>query len=37
LAHYLTSAGFVEVGHYYRPPGLPPHKQPWLATVWRKG
>jgi hypothetical protein len=34
---YVTSAGFVEVGHYYRPPGLPPHKQPWLATVWRKG
>jgi Methyltransferase domain len=34
---YVTSAGFVEVGHYYRPPGLPRHKQPWLATVWRKG
>src|SRR6516162_11759049 len=30
---YVTSAGFVEVGHYYRPPGLPRHKQPWLATV----
>jgi hypothetical protein len=27
----------VEVGHYYRPPGLPRHKQLWLATVWRKG
>jgi hypothetical protein len=25
------------VGHYYRPPGLPRHQQPWLATVWRKG
>ena len=29
---YITSAGFVEVGHYYRPPGLPRHKQPWLAS-----
>ncbi len=34
---YLTAAGFIEVKHYYRPPGLPRHKQPWLATVWRKG
>ena len=34
---YVTAAGFVEVKHYYRPPGLPRHKQPWLATVWRKG
>ena len=34
--NYVTSAGFVEVGHYYRPPGLPRHKQPWLATIWRK-
>jgi len=34
---YATSAGFAEVGHYYRPPGLPRHKQPWLATVWRSG
>jgi SAM-dependent methyltransferase len=34
---HVTSAGFVEVDHYYRPPGLPRHKQPWLATVWRKG
>ena len=33
---YVVSAGFVEVGHYYRPPRLPRHKQPWLATVWRK-
>ena len=22
--------------HYYRPPGLPRERQPWLATVWRK-
>jgi SAM-dependent methyltransferase len=34
---YVVSAGFVEVCHYYRPPGLPRHQQPWLATVWRKG
>lgn len=33
---YVTAVGFVEVRHYYRPPGLPRHKQPWLATVWRK-
>jgi SAM-dependent methyltransferase len=33
---YVVSAGCLEVGHYYRPPGLPRHKQPWLATVWRK-
>jgi SAM-dependent methyltransferase len=34
--HYLTEAGFAEVGHYYRPPGLPREQQPWLATIWRK-
>lgn len=33
---YLTQAGFVELEHYYRPPGLPREQQPWLATVWRK-
>ena len=32
---YVTAAGFTELNHYYRPPGLPRHKQPWLATVWR--
>lgn len=32
----VTSAGFVEILHYYRPPGLPREQQPWLATVWRK-
>ncbi len=35
--NYVRAAGFFEVRHYYRPPGLPRHKQPWLATVWRKG
>jgi SAM-dependent methyltransferase len=34
---YVTAAGFLQVKHYYRPPGLPRHKQWWLATVWRKG
>ncbi len=33
---YVTEAGFLEVRHYYRPPGLPRHNQLWLATVWRK-
>jgi len=32
----VTDAGFVEIEHYYRPPGLPPEQQPWLATVWRR-
>ena len=30
------AAGFVEVGHYYRPPGRPRAEQPWLATVFRR-
>lgn len=34
--NHLTAAGFAEIGHYYRPEGLPRHRQPWLATVWRK-
>jgi SAM-dependent methyltransferase len=33
---YLLCAGFVELTHYYRPAGLPPEQQPWLASVWRK-
>ena len=33
---YLTAAGFAELDHYYRPPGLPREKQPWLASVWRR-
>ncbi len=33
---YLTEAGFKEIEHYYRPPGLPLEQQPWLASVWRK-
>jgi SAM-dependent methyltransferase len=31
----VTAAGFTELEHYYRPPGLPRDQQPWLATVWR--
>jgi len=33
---YMTQAGFAELGHYYRPPGLPREQQPWLASLWRK-
>ena len=33
---YMTAAGFVELTHYYRPPGLPFEQQSWLASVWRK-
>ena len=33
---YVTAAGFTELTHYYRPPGLPIEQQPWLASVWRR-
>ena len=33
---YMAQAGFEELEHYYRPPGLPLEQQPWLASVWRK-
>jgi SAM-dependent methyltransferase len=33
---YLIEAGFEELNHYYRPPGLPREQQPWLATAWRR-
>jgi SAM-dependent methyltransferase len=33
----LTAAGFEEIGHFYRPGGLPREQQPWLASVWRSG
>lgn len=32
----LTTAGFSELEHYYRPAGLPLEQQPWLASVWRR-
>ena len=34
---FMTAAGFVELMHFYRPPGLPIEQQSWLASVWRKG
>ena len=33
---YVTTAGFRELNHYYRPAGRPRAQQPWLATIWRK-
>lgn len=33
---YLSTAGFLELAHYYRPAGLPREQQPWLASVWRR-
>lgn len=33
---FLAAAGFEELEHYYRPPGLPREQQPWLASVWRR-
>ena len=33
---FLQAAGFQELEHYYRPPGLPREQQPWLASVWRR-
>lgn len=32
----VSAAGFGEITHYYRPPGVPREQQPWLASVWRK-
>jgi len=34
--HFVSGAGFVELSHYYRPPGLPREQQPWLASVCRR-
>ena len=36
LRRFMTHAGFDELEHYYRPPGQPRNKQPWLASVWRR-
>ena len=33
---HLAAAGFDEIEHYYRPPGLPREQQPWLAVVARR-
>jgi SAM-dependent methyltransferase len=32
----VVAAGFAELTHYYRPPGVPRAQQLWLASVWRK-
>ena len=32
---FVEAAGFAELEHYYRPPGLPRDRQPWLASAWR--
>jgi len=32
---HMAEAGFVELGHYFRPDGLPRKQQPWLASAWR--
>ncbi len=32
---FMIAAGFNEIAHYYRPPGLPLEQQPWLASIWR--
>jgi SAM-dependent methyltransferase len=33
---FVTSAGFVELEHYFRPAGRPFDEQRWLASAWRK-
>jgi SAM-dependent methyltransferase len=33
---FLVDAGFLELEHYYRPPGLALAQQAWLASVWRR-
>lgn len=33
---HMANAKFIELEHYYRPPGLPREQQPWLASVWRR-
>jgi len=32
----VSEAGYEEVRHYYRPPGLPRDQQPWIASLWRR-
>ena len=36
LKPLLEQAGFTVIDHYYRPVGLPQHRQPWLAIVSKK-
>lgn len=32
----VAERGFEPLGHWYRPEGLPPERQPWLASLWRR-
>ena len=33
---HVSTAGFVELTHFYRPANVPIERRPWLASVWRK-
>jgi len=33
---HVSTAGFVELTHFYRPMDAPVEQRPWLASVWRK-
>lgn len=33
---FMTTAGFVELEHYFRPSGVPHAQQRWLASAWRR-
>jgi hypothetical protein len=33
---HVSTAGFVELTHFYRPTDAPVEQRPWLASVWRK-
>tara|TARA_R110001583_G_scaffold83178_1_gene219914 strand:- start:3223 stop:3867 length:645 start_codon:yes stop_codon:yes gene_type:complete len=33
---FVKAAGFSKLEHYFRPPGIPIERRPWLASVWRK-
>jgi SAM-dependent methyltransferase len=33
---FMMGAGFTELTHYYRPPGMARELQNWLASVWRR-
>jgi len=33
---FMIGTGFIELTHYYRPPGMARELQNWLASVWRK-
>ncbi len=35
-AALVRAAGFTEITHYYRPPGVSPEAARWIASVWRR-